>query len=50
MRAAAEVEASKAKGKVGRPKVIEGAPWAAAGVSRRTWERRRKKGRSPALD
>lgn len=26
----------------GRPRAIEGAPWEAEGVSRRTWERRRK--------
>ena len=29
--------------KLGRPKVEGVRPWAAAGVSRRTWERRRKK-------
>jgi hypothetical protein len=31
-----------AKGKGGRPREIEGEPWVAAGVSRRTWERRRQ--------
>lgn len=29
--------------KLGRPREIEGEPWVEAGVSRRTWERRRKK-------
>jgi hypothetical protein len=28
----------------GRPRLIEGEPWVAAGVSRRTWERRKKGG------
>lgn len=28
----------------GRPREVEGEPWKAAGVSRRTWERRRKAG------
>ena len=28
--------------KGGRPRVIEGEPWVLAGVSRRTWERRKK--------
>ena len=28
----------------GRPRLIEGRPWEAAGVSRRTWERRKKGG------
>ena len=31
--------------KLGRPKVEGVRPWAAAGVSRRTWERRRKAGK-----
>ena len=30
--------------KGGRPRVIEGEPWIAEGVSRRTWERRKKGG------
>ena len=28
----------------GRPRTIEGRPWEAEGISRRTWERRRKGG------
>jgi hypothetical protein len=44
----ARVAVSKVGGVVGkrgrgRPRVIEGEPWAADGVSRKTWERRRKK-------
>jgi hypothetical protein len=37
---------SPKRGKGGRPREIEGEPWKAAGVTRRTWERRRKKGAS----
>jgi hypothetical protein len=47
-RPAAAVEAPGAKGprnKGGRPRVIEGEPWVAEGVSRRTWERRQKEGK-----
>ena len=43
-----QAPAKKPKGKGGRPRTI-GEPWLAEGVSRRTWERRRKakpKGRS----
>ena len=32
--------------KGGRPREIEGRPWEAEGISRRTWERRRKEGRA----
>jgi hypothetical protein len=32
--------------KGGRPRTIEGCPWEAEGISRRTWERRRKGGGS----
>ena len=42
-RMAKVVGVRKSGPKGGRPKEIEGEPWAAAGVSRRTWERRRKK-------
>jgi hypothetical protein len=31
------------RGPVGRPRVHAGEPWEAEGVSRRTWERRRRK-------
>jgi hypothetical protein len=41
-RPVAAVEAPRGKG--GRPREIEGRPWEAEGLSRRTWERRRKKG------
>lgn len=39
------VSAGKGSGpRGGRPRVVEGEPWKAEGVSRRTWERRRKAG------
>ena len=37
------VRVRKSGPKGGRPREIEGEPWVEAGVSRRTWERRRKK-------
>jgi hypothetical protein len=36
--------AKKPKGQAGRPRVEGKRPWEAEGISRRTWERRRKKG------
>jgi hypothetical protein len=33
----------------GRPKTVEGEPWEAEGISRRTWERRRKGGGGSGL-
>ena len=44
LRGAPSAGAKRSGPKGGRPRVIEGEPWVAEGVSRRTWERRKKGG------
>jgi hypothetical protein len=41
---AAKGISTSVKGRGGRPRTIEGRPWLELGISRRTWERRRKEG------